>query len=513
MERGLSAGRVKGQEGKQADIYYGIPYAQSPTGKLRFRRPQPVATWAGTLDASQPPKELPQSSIPGMELPLSNPGKPVQGELPSNQSEDALLVNVFAPKGGAVSKAVMVWIHGGAFESGAGYLPIYSGERLAISQDCVVVSLNYRVGCFGFLYKRGAGFDANVGLHDQIAALKWIQKEISSFGGDPARVTVFGESAGAMSITALLASPLAKGLFRGAICQSGGPCALITEAEAEKTAEHLSAALGIPFGSLTAEKLQSIPAKEMVDAAAKMRFKALHVPMCWAPVHCDPLWPQPLAAINAGASQGVTILSGIMREEFRLFLLGVKGKFDPARTTGWLKKRVEATCPALVGEAAVAKARGIVDHEVGAGRKGRLLFEKVCGDFTFAVPHERLLDAHRGTSYSYRMDWASKNKMFGATHVVDIPFVFGTHQHPMIKMFAGGNLPEADAFNSLVMSIWGTFAKNLHPRAPGVSDWPPHDTLARPTMVLGADNKAKGVLHYQLNKDLVPWSAVLQPKL
>ena len=506
-----SYGVVHGTVVSGCDTYYGIPYASPPAGEARYALPTPPAKW-GSIDASCMPKEVPQMTM-GLPVPMSNPGKKVPGELPSNQSEDSLVLNVTVPPGTARKdgKAVMVWIHGGAFETGAGCIPLYRPTKLSTSQDVVVVTVNYRLSLLGFLHTGNDDVPANLGLHDQVLALQFVRSQIHEFGGDPEKVTVFGESAGAMSICGLMASPLAVGLFRGAILQSGGPCAFITKAQSKQTAELLAKELGRSSAAdLDAAFLRSLPAKTLIEAGERMRAKALHVPMCWAPVVSEPLWPHPLTALHNGAGSNIAVMSGIMKDEFKLFSLAIKGKFERGRAVGYLRKRIATLDEDRKGKAEYTTQAGtIVDATaLSAGVAGKPLFDTIAGDVTFKVPHERFLDAHRGPAYSYRMEWGSK--VFGSTHVVDIPFVFGTHKGAFEK-FVGGGGAEADKFNVLVMNAWGAFARDLQPKVENVT-WPQHDSLSRPTMVLGRGNKGAAHIERHINT-LTPWEGVMTPKL
>src|SRR5262249_1860194 len=211
-------GRVEGKTYRGAHVFRGIPYAAPPVGALRFRPPVPPALWSGTGDATRFHPAAPQASPV---LPLA--GRLIGGG--ANEAEDCLYLNVWTPGVDGRRRAVMVWLHGGAFVMGSGSSPLYSGRRLVRRGDVVVVTLNYRLGALGALNLRAlrpgdAGACGNQGLQDQIAALQWVRDNIAEFGGDPEKVTVFGESAGAMSVGTLLGVPRAQGLFHRAILQS-----------------------------------------------------------------------------------------------------------------------------------------------------------------------------------------------------------------------------------------------------------------------------------------------------
>ncbi|WP_025692898.1 carboxylesterase family protein, partial [Paenibacillus zanthoxyli] len=249
-------GKVRGIQDHGINIWRGIPFAAPPAGERRFRAPEPPASWNGVRDCFaygsvcyQPPDRK------GTRFPEEAPV----------YDEDCLYLNVWAPAG-AEALPVMVWIHGGTFLTGAGSQPLFDGAALALSGNVVVVSVNYRLGPFGFLHLAplGNGNSSNAGLLDQIAALEWIRGNIAGFGGDPQRVTVFGESAGSMSIAALLAMPAARGLLAGAIMQSG-PSQAFRPEQGEAVALALLAELGIDRAN--AACLRELPAEAIMEAA------------------------------------------------------------------------------------------------------------------------------------------------------------------------------------------------------------------------------------------------------
>src|SRR6478609_2261090 len=204
------AGELRGTYENGIAVFRGVPYAAAPIGELRFSPPQPTPPWQGVRDATQDGPIPPQGRSR-----LAH----IMGDFERRQSEDCLTLNIWTPAAYSKKRPVLVWIHGGAFASGAGSLPWYSGERFAANGDVVVVSINYRLGVLGFLCLPGVS-DGNLGLLDQVAALRFVRDNIAAFGGDPDNVTVVGQSAGASSIAFLMTMPQARGLFRRAIMQS-----------------------------------------------------------------------------------------------------------------------------------------------------------------------------------------------------------------------------------------------------------------------------------------------------
>ncbi|MEW6269404.1 MAG: carboxylesterase family protein, partial [Thermodesulfobacteriota bacterium] len=222
-------GRVRGVVHAGHVAYLGLRYAMPPVGPRRFTAPAPAEPWAGVQEAERFGFACPQppSVLPGME--------------PGPQGEDCLFLNVYAPRGGGGRKPVLVWLHGGGFSAGSAAQAIYDGGRLAARGDAVVVTVNYRLGPLGFLHLPALGADVpgavdDPGLLDQLAALAWVRDNAAAFGGDPGNVTIFGESAGAMSVATLVACPAARGLVRRAIAQSGAAQATLDRDTAARTA-------------------------------------------------------------------------------------------------------------------------------------------------------------------------------------------------------------------------------------------------------------------------------------
>ena len=261
VEGGLISGSV--DDGVRS--YKGIPFAAPPVGELRWKAPQPVAAWEGVRECNDFGPDCPQAPYPQSSLYYSAPRK---------QSEDCLYLNVWTAAKAAEKRPVMVWIHGGALTRGSGATRAYDGTALA-KKGVVLVTINYRLGPLGYLAhpeltaespNRSSG---NYGALDQIAALKWVQKNIAAFGGDPGRVTIFGESAGSWSVNALVASPLARGLFHRAIGQSGGSFGPMTylkeDREGRPSAEKIGEAFAKAAGADSIKALRAQPAEKIVE--------------------------------------------------------------------------------------------------------------------------------------------------------------------------------------------------------------------------------------------------------
>ncbi len=273
IESGAIQGARAGDD-RSVRVYKGIPYAAPPVGTLRWRPPQPVAGWNDVRACTKFSPTCPQKPYPAGSI-YVQPAQP--------QSEDCLYLNVWtAARSAAEKRPVMVWIHGGALTRGSGSLEVYDGTRLA-ERGVVLVTINYRLGPFGFLAHPALsaesehGSSGNYGILDQIAALKWVQRNIKAFGGDPGNVTIFGESAGSWSVCSLVATPLAKGLFQRAIGQSGGcfaPMQYLKVAQhgfapAEKLGENLAQSLDCDDSSDVLAAMRDKSPEELLDAAAK----------------------------------------------------------------------------------------------------------------------------------------------------------------------------------------------------------------------------------------------------
>ena len=261
-----SYGELRGTRAEGLHIFRGVPFARPPAGARRFRPPERPAAWAGVRDATRFGPAAPQSL--GLLGPVFSLGI-------TRMDEDCLSLNVWTPGVDSRRRPVLVWIHGGAFVLGAGSQSLYDGAVLARRGDVVVVTINYRLGSLGFLRLRelsGGRLPAsgNEGLLDQIAALEWVRDEIAAFGGDPGNVTIFGESAGAMSCAALLGAPRARGLFHRAILQSGAANYVSPAETASAVAEEFLAALRIRRRRIA--DLLSLPPERLVEAQARLFF-------------------------------------------------------------------------------------------------------------------------------------------------------------------------------------------------------------------------------------------------
>ena len=479
----VTGGTVRGSEEDGVARFLGIPYAAPPFGDNRFQSPQPVVPWAGVRDATAYGPTAPKGDYPPQYQPLL-PEVSIAGE-------ECLNLNVWAPAsavgGDGPGLAVLVWVHGGSFMNGSGSVAEYDGT--AFARDGVVcVTVNYRLAADGFLVTEAdlAGGTANRGLQDQVAALRWVRDNNAAFGGDPALVTVAGESAGAMSVSTLLAMPSAEGLFAQAITQSGATAHTLTPDIALKVTARLAETLGV---EPTREALAGIELSLLVKAASDLvaEVQTAPDPAVWgslalsllpfAPVVDGVTLPRhPLEAYADGASSSVALLTGTNREESRLFLVA-PGAIDHVDDT-MLAGGAAAYGLSSEGVAAYAGAR--------PGASPGDVLAAVVTDWFFAVPAVRVAEARAaagsgsgaGATWMYRFDHPDKesNNGFGACHAVEIPFVFRTHHNAGIATLLGPD--PSDAVADTAHTAWVSFVTSGDP------GWAPYTPATRTTGVI-----------------------------
>jgi para-nitrobenzyl esterase len=477
------SGRVEGFAHDGVFEFRGIPYARPPVEALRFCAPRREEPWSGIRSA----REF-GSSAPQRPLVLPLPGMDV-----GSCDEDCLTLNLTLPAEAGARRPVLVWIHGGGFVIGAGSQPLYDGAALARRGDLIVVTINYRLGPLGFLHlvELCPGLDgavANAGLRDQVAALEWVRENAAAFGGDPERVTIFGESAGGMSVATLLGMPAARGLFARAIAQSGAAHNVHDPETATRVAAGFLAELELP-PSRAAETLRELPPDQLLDLHQQtvLRLGSTAGPLPFQPVvDGDSLPDPPLDALRAGASESIDLLTGSTRDEWRLFqfLDSRLAKLDDAS----LAKRLSAQHPAIDTAWIVELYR----RARPAAKPADLLFA-IETDRVFRIPAIRLAEArsrHSGATFMYRFDWESPSfgGALGACHAVELPFVFGALGAPGAESFAGSG-PEAERLCARTMDAWIAFARSgdpSHPDLPG-GRIDCYDQERRTTLVLGRE--------------------------
>lgn len=485
---GVDGGWVRGREEDAVWEFLGVPYARAPAGPLRWRPPLRPEPWSGVRDAVEPGPIAPQAADgPAF------PGDPVE------QSEDCLHLSIWTPAPDSSRRPVLVWVHGGGFASGTAGSVLYRGRRLAAEGDVVVVNVNYRLGALGFLAHRAlapdGGVAANWALLDQVFALRWVRDHIAAFGGDPSKVTVFGESAGAMCVSTLLAAPSARGLFAGAVVQSGPPYTH-TPRRAEEAAEAFVHELGM--AEVTRDALEKVPADDLVSALTALGRAAPRpgeLPQPLQPVADGVTVPNtPFEAIARGAASGVATIVGTNRDEITFFTLS-----DPSAKEmdlAGLEKRIAFSVPSVPAAQVVERYH---DALTARGEPARPLdiWTAAGSDAVFRWPSLRLAAAlrmHEPRTFVYLFAWGSPafGGALGATHALEIPFVFGTYAArgvaPLVLGEARGDKAardEVEALSAAMRASWVTFARSQDPSTPLVGGWPPWDADRRQTMVFG----------------------------
>jgi len=453
----VDGGAVSGAVALGVVAWKGVPYAAPPVGERRWRAPQPVEPWTGVRPATEYAHDCMQLPFPSDAAPLGTP-----------PAEDCLYLNVWAPeKPAAPSLPVMVWIHGGGFVNGGSSPAVYDGSAFA-RRGVVFVSLNHRLGRFGFfahpaLTKETPGGPlGNYGYLDQIAALRWVQKNIAAFGGDPSNVTLFGESAGGGSVNTLMVTPLARGLFHKAIVESGGGRAggIMTPRslkEAEAVGVAFAKAAGIEGEDASAlAALRRLPAADLVRglnmASMGQQRDTWSGPMVDGTIVAE----EPETAFRAGRQARVPYMVGANGREFGFMPL------PPAAVEGMLA-RFGADKDKVVAAYDPEKTGNM--GEVGIG---------LMSDGAMVEPARllaRLASAAGQPTWAYRFSYVAsslRKNVAGALHATEIPFVFGTVR----AKYGDATTAEDEALARAANAYWVAFARTGDPNGDGRPKWP-----------------------------------------
>ncbi len=479
-------GEIIGIQREDHVEFRGIPYAEQPIGVQRFKAPEPLLPNEDPIKAERFSDACPQEEVSMFGI--------------SQMSEDCLYLNLWTPACDDKKRPVMVWIHGGAYQTGSGTQLIYRGRSLAVRGDVVVVTINYRLGALGFLYLNelipdSYNVSANNGLLDQIEALRWIQQNIALFGGDPSQITLFGESAGAMSIATLMACPAAQGLFHRVIMQSGSADQVLTREEATVIAHRFFEVTDI--NPSKPDKLWQLTPTQIVKAqreCTRMSFNrgiyGQAVPqsgMTLVPVTDGQLLPQtPFRALEKGATADIPMLITYTRDEWNLFqrMPGAEKIMlnEVVSNTGkpGLIKQCEKNLPGM-GERAANLYEKLV-RERNPSAKYADIFSAFESDRVFRIPSLRMaeLQSHNQSPvYLAQFNW--DKGLLGACHASDIPFVFGCADNGVGQFLTGGG-EAARKLSEAVQGCWIAFARSGNPATDRVGSWPAFNTICRATM-------------------------------
>jgi para-nitrobenzyl esterase len=450
-------GKVRGKAINNGKVkaFLGLPYAAPPVGELRWRAPEPAAKWKNVREATKFGPRCQQGSL-FQDMAFQDDGP----------SEDCLYLNIYAPASAtAKSKLpVMLWIHGGGFSTGSASEPRHNGDFLPL-KGVVLVTINYRLGVFGFLAttelaQEAGGHAGNYALMDMIASLQWAKDNIAKFGGDPANVTIFGESAGSMAVSTLMASPMAQGLFAKGIGESGS--GLMTTlgagplADAEKTGD----AWMQQAGAMSLKDLRAMTAEEVLKAASKMGTTAS------APVIDGKVLTEPLADTYAAGRQAhIPLLAGWNRDEGGMFAaLGSTAEKWKAQAEKLFGDRAAEFLKLYPGETNEQALRSAIDYG---------------GDSFIAYGTWKWIEAHVKTGaapvYRYHLELAPPPSKFhpdsSVFHSDDIEYVFGTLDTRPGCVWR----PEDRKLSDELMSYWTNFARTGDPNGPGLAQWPRYD--------------------------------------
>ncbi len=487
-------GSVLGRIEKNIRGFLGIPYAAPAGGDFRWREPHPVVPWDDVRDCTEYGPICPQAEIPGMKSPASS----------MLQDEDCLNLNVWTAVEAGAGLPVMVWIHGGAFQRGLGSAPLYNGQQLA-ERGVVVVTINYRLGPLGFLAhplltrESPHGCSGNYGLLDQIAALDWVRRNIATFGGDPGKVTIFGESAGAMSVCDLMVSPLAAGLFARAISQSAPflDRGLLMHAtrrleDAEAIGEQYVTEVGCADAPDVLTTLRAKPAGDLATLSLETQPGLFLEDTRFVPVIDGWLLPdEPGALFARGMQHDVPLLVGSNTDEGNLFISFETRRFDQMPVGDYRQKLKE-----YFGELAdeVQEMFPVVEQEEIKDAVSRIF---TTFDFNAAARFAAACVARKGQkAYLYRFSRIPPGDPIGACHGIEVPFVFGTLVEGIMSVLAKRSWPvlltrniekellerlvlafgKSDmVLSSMMMDHWVRFATTGDPNPEGREEWPAYD--------------------------------------
>ena len=493
----IKTGKIQGYIENGLKIFKGIPYAEAPIGDLRFENPIEKKPWDRILDTTK----YGSCCFQGYSLLQKYLGKL------EPESEDCLNLNIWTPNIDNEKRAVMLFIHGGAFFFGGGTDPAYDGSALANRGNVVVVTINYRLGAFGFLYL--PEIPINVGLLDQVLALKFVRDNIKFFGGDPDNITIFGESAGGYSVISLCGMPTARGLFNRAIAQSAP---FINTIKSQRISKKIIKKLEIKRGNI--EELHKISPEKILNAQNNVFNQDPTNLMALRPlIDGDILPDHPLKAFQNGDCKDIDFMIGTNLDESKLFT-AIDPRMRDIRGES-AKKLINGYLMMMMG-IETDKSEQIIETYIKA-REGKFpteykeIFSAILTDIIFGVNTTRLLNAqsqHQPNTYNYLFAHTSPllNGIFGSCHALELPFVFGNYSASKWHQFVGKG-PEIEILSEKIMDAWIAFAYKGNPNHLDLIDWPAYDKENKACMIL--DNKCE-VGNAIFDKEKSAWNGLFK---
>jgi para-nitrobenzyl esterase len=479
-----TAGKIRGARQGKVQAFKGVPYGASTAPPNRFMPPRKPQPWTSVRDASKLGNRSPQllSSFHGFvppEVEAMDRDEPM--------GEDCLMLNVWTPGVGASAKRpVMVWLHGGGYTSGSGGFICYDGAQLAGKHDVVVITVNHRLSVFGYLYLAGIGGEryadaSNVGNLDIIAALEWVRDNIAAFGGDPANVTLFGQSGGGGKVSSLMAMPRAKGLFHRAIVQSGAAVRGTSLDAARKSAEEFLTRVSLT--AKDADKLQSLSMEQLLATTEPAKGR----PLDTAPVVDGRSLPtDPFDPVAPAQSADIPLLIGTTETEVTFFPNQILDPIDDAKLLASVKQIVRKASDAQVDQIVAA-------YRAGRPRDSNTdLYLIIASDATFRAgvltEADRKAQQAKAAVYQYYFTWRSpvRDGKLRSFHTLEIPFVFDNVDAAQSMTGKG---QDRYALADRMSAAWVAFARTGNPNHPGLPKWGTFDTRQRATMIFDTECK------------------------